>query len=221
MRLIKMLGIAAMLAFALTAFIGATSSSAAVKKVVLCKKNEKLCSSANLWGSEVTIKAKSEKAVLLGSLPVTCKSEVTVLANTSDSDRILGTITSLTWTNCSGCTTVTTTTLPSGSLFPTSAGNGKLETTSTTAVTLKGCTVFNIECKATAAKAELEFKGGTIGTTAQSIANEVPVSLSGGGGLCGSSGKWDAGSSGSSPYVVTEVGGSKTGEIWISPESHA
>jgi uncharacterized protein YceK len=218
-RLIKMLGIAAMLAFALTAFVGATSSSAAVKKTVLCKKNEKLCSSANLWGTDVKITAHSEKAVLLGSLPVTCLSTAIILAQSSHVDRILGLISALTWTSCSGCSTVTTTTLPSGSLFPTSAGNGKLETTSTTSVLLKGCTVFNIECTATANTATLEFKGGTIGGTAKAIANEVPVGLS--GGLCGSSGKWDAGSAGSSPYVVTEVNGSKSGEIWLSPESHA
>jgi len=216
-----MLGIAAMLAFALTAFVGANAASAAKIKTVLCKKNEKLCSAANLWTSngEITIKAESQKAVLLGTLAVTCKSTVTVLAETSDSDRILGKITSLTWSNCSGCSNVETTTLPSGSLFPTSAGNGKLETTSTTTVLLKGCTIFGVECTATASKAALEFKGGTIGGTAQSVANKVPTSLS--GGFCGTSGEWDAGSEGSSPYVVTEVGGSKTGEIWISPESHA
>lgn len=219
MRFIKMLGIAAMLAFALTAFVGANAASANVVKTVLCKTNEKLCSSANLWGEEVTIKAESTKAVLLGSLAVTCKSNVTVLAEKSDSDRILGKITSLTWTNCSGCSNVETTTLPSGSLFPTTSGNGSLKTTSKTVVLLKGCTFFNIECTATAETAELAFTGGTIGGTANSSASEVPVGLS--GGLCGSSGKWDAGSSGSSPYVVTEVNGSKSGEIWVSPESHA
>ncbi|HEU4944098.1 MAG TPA: hypothetical protein VFT10_02950, partial [Solirubrobacterales bacterium] len=161
----KMLGLAALLALAVTAFVGSTSASAAVKKAVLCKANQKLCTSGNLWGSEVTIKAESTKAVLLGTLPVTCKSNVTVLAETSDSDRILGKITSLTWTNCSGCSTVTSTTLPSGSLFPTSAGNGKLTTTSKTVVLLKGCTIFNIECTATAETAELAFTGGTIGGT--------------------------------------------------------
>ena len=219
MRLIKMLSVAAMLVFALTAFVGTTGSSSKVVKNVYSKKKLVLCTASELWGEEITIKAKSEKAVLLGTLPVTCKSEVTVLAEKNDSDRILGKITALTWSNCSGCSTVNPTTMPSGSLLATSGGNGKLETTSTTAVTLKGCTIFNIECKATATKATLEFKGGTIGGTAQTVANEVPVGLS--GGLCGSEGKWDAGSEGSSPYVVTEVAGSKTGELWVSPESHA
>ncbi len=225
MRLIKMLGIAAMMAFALTAFVGSSAASAKVVKAVLCKANEKLCSAANLWGEHVTILALSTKAVLLGSLPVTCHSHTTVLAEKSDSDRILGKITSLTWSNCSGCTEVTSTTLPSGALFPgATPANATLTTSSTTVVLLKGCP-FGIECTATATTASLTLTGGTINGTAQAAANKVPVVLSG-NPLCGTKGEWDAGSEGSSPYVVTEVtpkggAGAKSGSIFFSKESHA
>ena len=214
MRIPRSLGIA-MLALVIGIFAGRGSASASVQRAVFCKVKQTLCTSANLWGSEVTIKAKSEKVVILGTIPVTCKSEITLLSVQNDTDRILGEVTSFTWTNCTGCNVVTTTTSPLFSAFPT----GKLDFISTTVWLEKQCTIFNVHCTATFTSAALEFDGGTIGGTAKLLAKELPLVQS--GGVCGTDGKWDAGPSGSSPYVVTEVSGSKSGEIWISSESHA
>jgi len=220
MRLIKALGVAVALGTVGLTLVGSTPAAASKVKTVLCKTNQSLCLAANLWGEHVSIKAESQKTVLLGSLSVTCKSAVTVLAEKSDSDRVLGKITSLSWSNCSGCAAVETTTLPNISLFPVAGRNGKLETTSTATVLLLNCTIINFECTATVSKATLAFTGGTIGGTANASASKVPVALSG-SPLCGASGEWDAGSLDSSPYVVTEVNGFKSGEIWVSPEAHA
>jgi hypothetical protein len=217
-RFIKMLGLAALAAVAVTALLGAASASASVEKTVLCKVNQELCKAENLWGSEVTIKTLSTKAILLGTLKVECHSEATILAESSDKTQILGKITALTWSGCTNCPTVTTTKLPSGTLLHTSGQNGLLHTTSLTEVVLKGCGFF-FECIAKASTALLTFTGGAIGSTALAEANEVPTEISG-SAFCGSSGKWDAGPGTSEPYVVTEVNGSKTGSIFVSLKSH-
>jgi hypothetical protein len=222
-RLTKMLVMAALAAVTATAFIGAGSASASVHKRVLCKVLQKLCTSANLWApvsGHVTIKALSTKARLLsGIIPVTCHSETTVLVEKFLLETIDGRISSLLWTNCSTCPTVTTTTLPTGELKGLTGDVSTLLTTSQTVVLLKGCP-FGAECTAKASDVSLEFTGGTIGGTATAKANEVPTTVEG-GILCGSSGKWDAGSGESNPYVVTSVNGITSGSIFISPESHA
>lgn len=202
----KLLGLCMVGAIVAVAFVGASSASA----TVLCKENKSPCGSA--WPEETTIVAESSKAVLLGSLSVTCTSKVTVLAEKNLAGEITGKITSLTWSNCSGCTKVTTTKLPTGSLKATGSGNGTLLTTSETVVLLENCPL-GITCTAKATDASLTFNGGAIGT-ANSVASEVPVTLSGGFG-CGSSGKWDAGSSGSSAYIVKSVNGLTTGSIFV------
>ncbi len=223
MRYIKVLSLAAIVAVAAMAFIGTGSASAAVKRTVLCKVNQPLCKAANLWTLPATVLAKSTVALLLGNLTVECESETTIVAETADADRLLGKITALTWSNCKGCTEATTTKLATGSLFPDlekgKEGNGKLVTTSETTVLLKGCTVFKVDCTASAATAELLFSGGKINSTALAEAKEVKTSLTGFG--CGSEGKWDAGPGVSEPYVVTSVNGDSTKEIWLAPESHA
>lgn len=206
MKNLKLLGLCMVGAIVAVAFVGASSASA----TVLCKENKSPCGSA--WPEESTIVAESANAVLLGSLAVECKSSVTVLAEKNDAGEVLGKITSLTWSNCKGCSNVKTTKTPSGILKPTGSGNGILLTTSETVVVLQGCTIFGIECTAKANDASLTFNGGPIGT-ANAVAAEVPVTLS--GGACGTSGKWDAGSTGSSPYIVKSVNGLTTGSIFV------
>src|SRR4029450_9200994 len=107
----------------------------------------KLCKKENLWGEHVTIKAESSLTQLLGSLTIKCKSQVIILAETSDTDRILGKVTLVDLSSCQGCSTVTTTTLPTGVVFPVGKGNGRVETTSPVVVLLKGCPL-GIECTA-------------------------------------------------------------------------
>jgi hypothetical protein len=220
-RLIKILSLAAIAAVAAMAFIGAGSASASTPKLVLCKVNEKLCKKENLWGKHVTIKALSTLALLLGTVTVKCHSETTILAEVSHEKVILGKITLLDWTNCKGCSTATTTTLPTGTLLHTLNQNGLLHTTSKTVVSLKGCPL-GISCTATANTALLTFTGGNIGSTALAEASEVPVAMS--GVFCGSEGKWDAGPGESNPYIITRVegttGSSESAGIFCSLETH-
>lgn len=203
MKFTKMFGLAMVAAVAAMAFAGAGSASAAE----LCKNKEGTCAP---WPEHSTILAESSNAVLSGSLAVECDSHVTVLTETNDAGRVLGKITLLDWTNCSGCEPVVTTLLPTGSIEPTSGGNGVLKTESETKVELKNCLGF-ATCQASAGAVSLAFDGGTLGSTAQTLATNVPVSLSGFG--CGSSGTWNADgkTAGSQPYVVTSVNGESGG----------
>ena len=224
MRPMKMLGLVAIAVVAATALIGAASASAAVEKTVFCKVLQKLCTAANLFTPEasghIKVLALSKKARLLsGIIPVTCHSHVSILAEKFLKLAIDGKITELTWTNCTTCPTVTTTTLPSGELLHLEGDKSHIVTTSETVVLLKGCP-FGAECTAKGAiGSSLEFTGGTIGGTAQAVANEVPTAVEG-GALCGKTGKWDAGTAESEPYVVTSVAGVTTGSVFISLESH-
>ncbi len=218
-RFIISLSLVALVAASATALIGVGSASAEVKKVVLCKVLQELCKKENLWGTDVTIVAKSPLARLLsGIIPVTCESSTTLLTEMESATNITGKITALTWTNCKTCSTVTTTTLPKGELKSPSGDKATLLTTSETVVSLKGCP-FGASCTARDSDVSLEFTGGTIGGTATTVANEAPVTVEG-GALCGSSGKWDAGSASSSPYTITSVNGLTTGSIFPSPKSH-
>ena len=199
MKYLRLLGLAMVGAIVAVAFVGASSASA----TVLCKENKSPCGSA--WPEETTIVAESSKAVLSGSLSVTCTSRVVVLAEKNDASEILGSITELTWANCTGCTKVTTTQLPTVTLQPIGSGNGTLLTTSQTTVSLEGCPL-GAHCTAKVNDASLAFSGGAIGT-AEATASGVPVTLSGFG--CGTSGKWDA------LYVVKSVNGLTTGSIFV------
>jgi len=206
MKYVKMLGLAAIAAIAAMAFIGAGSASA----TTLCKVNTSPCPEASRYPVHSTVLALSTEAVLSGSLSVTCHSHVTVLSESNDGvgAPLLGKITALTWTSCKGgCSSATTTLLPSGSLQGTTLTAGKTE------VELKGCLGF-ATCKATATEPKLTFNGGTIGGTASAKATNVPVTLSGFG--CGSAGTWNAGGgSGGTPYVVTSVNGSSSGSVFV------
>ncbi len=205
MKYVKMLGLAAVAAIAAMAFVGAGTASA----TTLCKVNTNPCPEGSRYPVESTVKATSTEAKLTGSLTVTCESNVTVLSETNDgaSAALLGKITALTWTKCSGCSPVTTTLLPSGSLLGSTLTAGKTE------VELKGCLGF-ATCKAVANEAKLAFNGGTIGGTASAKANNVPVTLSGFG--CGTSGTWNAGGgSGGTPYVINNVNGATTGSVFV------
>jgi hypothetical protein len=205
MKYVKMLGLAAVAAIAAMAFVGAGSASA----TTLCKVNTSPCPEASRYPVHSTVLALSTEAKLTGSLTVTCHSHVTVLSETNDgaSKALLGKITALLWTSCSGCSPVTTTLLPSGSLLGSTLTAGKTE------VELKGCLGF-ATCKAVVNEAKLTFNGGAIGSTASAKADNVPVTLSGFG--CGTSGTWNAGGThGGTPYVVTSVNGETSGNVFV------
>ena len=198
MKLVRMFGIAMVAAVAAMAIIGAGTASA-----TLCKKNESPCAAANQYPVPTTIKAHAVGATLSGTITVTCESDVTLVHEGEKGGKLFGKVTSLTWSNCKGCTPVTTTLLPSFEDEATGGGNGKL-TFLTTKVELKSCLGF-ATCQAEAKNSNLPVTGGAIGT-ASATATAVPVTLSGFG--CGTSGTWNA------KYVLTEVNGSKTGSIF-------
>jgi hypothetical protein len=209
MRLLKMLGLAMVAAAAVTAFLGAGTASA-----VLCKVNQSPCSAGNQYPVPTTILVKSSAVKLTGSINVLCESEATLKHEKTEGSKLLGTITALTWPHCTeGCSEATTTSVPPGTFDDeaTGGGNGKLLALNVT-VLLKGCP-FGIECTAKAINGTtfLTLDGGAIGSTALGLAS-TEVSVSGGGGLCGTKGKWET--EAGHPYVVTEVNGSKTGSIF-------
>ena len=225
MRMIKMLGLTIMALAIAVALFRSAPVSAGVKRVVPCQVNQTLCATANLWptvAQDQTAVVLSHRARFLsGIAPLTCESEARLLAEKNLELSIAGKMTSLTWASCTTCPTVTTTTLPSWKILDLEGVKAHLVTTSETVVSLKGCP-FGAECTIKfPTGSSLEFSGGSIGGTAQFVANEIPVSVEG-GFLCGSgSAKFDADSGQSSPYVVTSVNYTPTGSLFFSSESHA
>ena len=207
MRLIKMLGLAAVAAAVVMAFVGASTASA----TTLCKKAENPCAEANRLKLPEKLLFLSAAAVLTAPFStVTCHSTVTVIAETNDGPNkpLLGKVTELKWSGCKGCTEVTTTAGPEGTssalAVASPLGNGEL-TAGKTVVLLKGCP-FGAECTATVTSATLQYDGGTIGAsgTAEGLANGIPVEVKGSFGC--SNGKWWAnGAEGSQPYHLIGV----------------
>ncbi|HET7485877.1 MAG TPA: hypothetical protein VFJ64_10955 [Solirubrobacterales bacterium] len=208
-RSIKMLGLAVVAAIAAMAFAGAGSASA---NATLCKVNANPCTST--WPTSATehttIVAKSPEAVLSGGLSEKCASETVILVDGSDATAVLGEVTKLAWTGCTGaCKEAKTLKLPAGhgTLTPTGSGNGTL-LLGETEVELVNC--FGVNCIAKAKSPTLTFNGGAIGT-ANATADNVPVTLSG-NVLCGTTGTWNAGGAhGGKAYVVTSVNGVTSG----------
>ena len=205
MRLIKMLGLALVAAIAVTAFVGAGSASA-----MLCKVKESPCKAANEYPTHTTILMLSKAIKIKATVEnVLCDSHITLLHEGLSGGKLIGKITTLTWSNCTGCSPVETTSSPIGTFKDEAvgSGNGKIFPENVT-VLLKNCP-FGTECtmKSTNGTTVLNLTGGTIGGTATATAN-TPVTFSGFG--CGT-----AAFETEESYVVTEVNGSTTGSIFI------
>jgi hypothetical protein len=184
MRLIKMLGIAAMLALTAMAFVGATSASASIKELTMCKAHENLCKKANILRE---IHGTATNPVLLGNLNEKCTSSLVVLKETglATTTTITGQVTTLTFTGCSPCTTVTTSP-------PYAASATKTAFTSAGSAVLGGCP-FGINCKFGTKGTALEYGKNAEGLVTEAIAKEEVLTLEEGSAFfCGSSGKWDA-----------------------------
>jgi hypothetical protein len=205
MRLIKMLGLAAFCALAATAFIGAASASAAAHdKLGLCKAEELLlCKTANLIAvGSGTLLGKATNPTLSGTLTETCEVghiEGTITSPLDPVGKLIGSISSVTFTGCKPCTTVTvenlpyeseltmTTTLGSDWVLNTRKPAGVIKATLSKCVLGAGTCIFKaneinalVEMAAGVAtvntnKAPLEFAGGTLGE-----------------GFCGKVGAWEA-----------------------------
>jgi hypothetical protein len=183
MKFIKVLGIAAILAMAVTAFAGATSASAAFKKLTMCTAHETVCKKANILRE---VKGSATNPILLGQLNEKCTSSSVVLKESSaTSTTISGQVTTLTFTGCEPCTTVTT-----NPPYAASATTSAL--TSAGSAILSNCP-FGINCKFGTKGATLEYGKNAEGLIIEAIAKEQPLTLEEGSAFfCGSSGKWDA-----------------------------
>jgi hypothetical protein len=199
MKFIKILGVAAMLALAGMAFVGATSASANIKERTVCKVNQKLCTAANIVRS---VKGVAKEARLLGTINQKCESSVVVEENGLPSEAAIPVIVlknALTFTNCTPCTEITSPGPYEGSLSSMALITGG-------SAVLKGCP-FGVNCKfGKASGIELEIELAADGSVSGVLASEEALTLEEGSKLlCGATGKWDA------LYVPSE-------SLWIVPE---
>lgn len=198
-----MLGLAAVLAGAFMAFVGAGSASAAG---VLCLKNQTPCETANQVpaGTEIKASLKEGKLVLTAGFgKMECEaSEVNghtrTIGEGGSAGLPEGPLTKLSFSSCNG----TVETLEPGSLSVswTSLMNGNV-----TASGFKVHTVFaGVSCLYGGIVSEkITFIGGAPALIKE---EEAPISKIEGGILCGSPAHWTA------TYKVTEPT-----ELWLSP----
>jgi hypothetical protein len=203
MKYLKMLGLAAIAALALTAVLGAGSASAAT---FLCKTNANPCPEHYPTGTVISASLEPGfHATLTTNLGnITCKKS-TVTGKTTTTEGH-GEITALTFTECTDpfgnpCTvkavnlpyTVDITTTTAG----TANGNGTMTVTPKAGGTGNpGATVecgSFMNCKFTSAALALDVTGGAPATI---HANKVPLNRE--GGFCPSESFWDA------SYTVTQ-----------------
>jgi hypothetical protein len=195
MRFIKMLGFAMVMAIAAMAFIGAGSASA-----TLCLVNKTPCPAGSQYPVPSTILISSGAVKITGSVTVLCASHITLVHEKTDTGKkLLGSFKLLDWTNCTGCTKVTTTALGTWDDQPIGeTGNGQLLPLNVT-ILMQECP-FGLDCtmKSTNGTTELTLDGGTINGSAQGLAN---TTLTSSGGLCGTTAKLVT----ELPYVVLSV----------------
>ncbi len=201
MKFIKMLGLAMVAACAVTAFVGASTASAVPhSEIGFCKANEGLlCAAGNLLGAG-TLKAHSAKAELKNnaffSTAETCESDVTLTAAAVDKNPIKGTVTALTFTNCTGpCTTAKATNLPwEGELKMATVGGTTYELfTKKGGALLSGCT-FGTTCEygVPAAGTTLTGENSAEGGVFKAAGVSLDYKSGSGSFVCGSTGTWTA-----------------------------
>lgn len=218
MKYLKVLGLAAVAAMAVTAFVGAGTASAATKLCATSTKKPEVTANgcptnkeepAKNASGKVHIEAESTEALLTTSITnVTCDvSKVTIEANSATNEgntSITGEVTSLSFSSCetSGGTecTVTVKNLPyEGHLLGTTGGNTNLSTLTVTDAVGAGAQVvcgFLINCTFTTKEASL---AGTNGSPTTFKASKVLLARE--GGFCPATAEWDA-----TYKVVTPVG---------------
>jgi hypothetical protein len=193
-----MLGLAVVVAAAVTAFVGATSATAA-DFITLCKVEVKagnLCPEGELLEKGVTLKAKALKPTLSGTVTVECPESVVEGKTLAKSETPLPfDITNLTFGpagKCSNCPTVDVEGLPwQGNITVTGTGaEEEFFVTAEGSAKLLGCFGFvNCLFKTPAGGAKLLVENNTNGFPKAVAKN---VKLVGPGGLCGTEGEWNA-----------------------------
>lgn len=194
MKYLKMLGLAAVAAMALTVVAGAGSASA---HAVLCKESAIPCGSSYKTGEHIT--ATAGATTFTAGLEITCTSSEATIQVTGAGGE--GKMTGLTFSGCktgSASCTVTAAGLPySGEADVSGTGpNGTL--------TLAGgeanvkCESLGLTCAYGVTPLSLPIDGGS---TASLTANGVELKKLSGGFLCPSTVKWDATYSTSNVWV--------------------
>lgn len=188
MKHVKMLGLAAIAAAALMAFVGASTASA----TVLCKNGTTTTTCSEPYG-EVTIEAEQSKAIKLDTTFKTVECKKSTLKGPasagSSTTTVSGPVESLTWGECN----CTVTTLKGGTLEVHSiAGtdNGTL-TSNGAEVTVSCSTIFgNVHCIYVT---ENDDMGTLVGGANASFENTVSVRRLSTSGLCSEEANWTAG----------------------------
>ncbi len=193
----KLISLAALAAIVATALVGASAAQADTHVIGLCLKAESLCTGSGLSGV-VKVKAHANKAELknTGFFKTTevCESDTTVEAEGMKSP-MTGSVTALTFTNCTGpCTKAESKNLPwTGEVTMPAEWlevDMYLQTTTKGGARLSGCT-FGTECEygvPTGKSVSLLGAGNTV------KAEGVTLEYKSGSGafVCGSSGTWTA-----------------------------
>lgn len=178
-RYIKVLGLAAVAAAAVMAFVGVSSAAAA--PTVLCKVAELPCAEANRYPANTSIAGESEgKAKLAGinaagetEITVECSSKTTLKNTAASGEPLPGSVTALSFTSCNNTCSVSVTGLPySGTLAWTSAFNGLLIVKNVGATLT--CAFGFVKCKVGAKEVDLTVDGGN---PAKVLAVNVPLTL--------------------------------------------
>jgi hypothetical protein len=194
MKYVKMLGLAAVVAAALMAVVGAGTASA----TVVCKTSTSPCTSKMAVGEEITASLKSSTAKLeAGFAEINCTTSTIAgkITNAGGSGvEVQGNVTGLTF---GGCGTATVTVKESGGvkaklgLTYTSGVNGSLKVTELVGVAVK---VGSTECTyGGEISSGLSANGSTSPTTnATEVASAAPIPKTAGGILCANPSKWTA-----------------------------
>jgi hypothetical protein len=199
MKLIKMLGLAAMAAMVAMAFVGVSSAMAEPDSIVLCKKAELICEEKDWWPNPTKIHAHAKEPKLLSSIgTIECELSLALLELLNLLDKlILGHLTELSFTgNCHLGGTACTVTVSSLGAISFTHDPEKLLLAHALAVTLgETDTVATVKC---GFFINCTYKGEGALLTAHSSetgllwleANEAVLSKT--SGICPSTSKWDA-----------------------------
>jgi hypothetical protein len=203
MKHLKMIGLLTLAAMAFAASISV--SSAAAGSTALCAANQTPCTSPLGITTVTAHLVPGTHFTVSGNVAVTCsvsKLKGAVLGGTPPS-AMLGEITELTASTCSGCTKVAALNQPyTASLTHTGAGAGTLTVSAgkkgNPAFTLEGCP-FGVHCTASAPSVILDITNTTTGTPRVRAVNET-LNMSGFG--CGTTATWNADYEVTSPHPV-------------------
>lgn len=205
MKYVKMLGLAAVAAMALTAIVGAGSASA----TVLCKSSPSktgVCSTGEKYPANTAISASAGTTTLeTNTENVTCSSSATGVKNTAESGSPLASeVTSLTFSGCessgkAACTVESVGSPWTGSVAWTNGGNGTLTVSNGGARV--SCGFGLLQCRFGAKSLSLGITGGNAATV---TASKVPLEITAEEGFlkCPTEAKWTATYSATSPTNV-------------------